>query len=83
MDHARLAELQGPDSIFSGLSVEDWAEIASRSVQICFVKGNNSQLQAFIGKRMLIRGREYWVKGVDYPVIVPEQIIPRIEPSQQ
>ncbi|MBA3941311.1 MAG: Crp/Fnr family transcriptional regulator, partial [Sphingopyxis sp.] len=32
MDHAKLAELQSPDSIFSGLSVEDWADIASRAV---------------------------------------------------
>lgn len=54
MDHARLAELQGPDSIFSGLSVEDWAEIASRSVQINFVKGKELLVQGDPGDMMLI-----------------------------
>ncbi|KTE25425.1 MULTISPECIES: Crp/Fnr family transcriptional regulator [unclassified Sphingopyxis] len=54
MDHARLAELQGPDSIFSGLSVEDWAEIASRSVQISFVKGKELLVQGDPGDMMLI-----------------------------
>jgi CRP-like cAMP-binding protein len=54
MDHARLAELQGPDSIFSGLSVEDWAEIARRSVQISFVKGKELLVQGDPGDMMLI-----------------------------
>ena len=54
MDHARLAELQGPDSIFSGLSVEDWAEIASRAVQIRFAKGKELLIQGDPGDMMLI-----------------------------
>lgn len=54
MDHARLAELQGPDSIFSGLSVEDWAEIASRAVQISFAKGKELLIQGDPGDMMLI-----------------------------
>jgi CRP-like cAMP-binding protein len=54
MDHAKLAELQGPDSIFSGLTVEDWAEIASRSVQISFAKGKELLIQGDPGDMMLI-----------------------------
>ena len=54
MNHARLAELQGPDSIFSGLSVEDWAEIASRAVQISFAKGKELLIQGDPGDMMLI-----------------------------
>lgn len=54
MDHAKLAELQGPDSIFSGLTVEDWAEIASRSVQVSFVKGKELLVQGDPGDMMLI-----------------------------
>ena len=54
MDHAKLAELQGPDSIFSGLSVEDWADIASRAVQINFVKGRELLVQGDPGDMMLI-----------------------------
>ena len=44
---------------------------------ICYVWGNNSQLNDLLGQRLLVRGREYWVKGVRYPVVVPDQIIPR------
>ena len=54
MDHAKLAALQGPDSIFSGLTVEDWAEIASRSVQISFAKGKELLVQGDPGDMMLI-----------------------------
>ena len=54
MDHAKLAELQGPDSIFSGLSLEDWSDIASRAVQINFAKGKELLVQGDPGDMMLI-----------------------------
>ncbi|MGN6288359.1 MAG: Crp/Fnr family transcriptional regulator [Sphingopyxis terrae] len=54
MDHAKLAELQGPDSIFSGLSLEDWSDIASRAVQISFAKGKELLVQGDPGDIMLI-----------------------------
>lgn len=54
MDHAKLAALQGPDSIFSGLTVEDWAEIASRAVQVSFAKGKELLVQGDPGDMMLI-----------------------------
>lgn len=54
MDHAKLAELQGPDSIFSGLSVEDWADIAGRAVQVNFAKGKELLVQGDPGDIMLI-----------------------------
>ncbi|MBU1692942.1 MAG: hypothetical protein KKC51_03150, partial [Verrucomicrobia bacterium] len=47
---------------------------------LCYVHGNDSQLSTFLGRRLLIRGREYWVRGVQYPVVVPDQIIPRAAP---
>lgn len=43
---------------------------------ICYVRGNNSQLASLLGRRVLIRGREYWVRGVKDPVLVPEEIVP-------
>ena len=54
MDHAKLAELQGPESIFAGLSVEDWMEIASRAVLINFAKGKELLVQGDPGDMMLI-----------------------------
>ena len=49
----------------------------NRIEMICYVRGNSSQMNALLGQRLLIRGREYWVQGVKYPVVVPDEIIPR------
>ncbi|WP_432770367.1 MAG: Crp/Fnr family transcriptional regulator [Sphingopyxis sp.] len=54
MDHAKLAELQGPDSIFSGLTLQDWADIAGRAVQIHFAKGKELLSQGDAGDGLLI-----------------------------
>ncbi|MBU0715365.1 MAG: SH3 domain-containing protein [Verrucomicrobia bacterium] len=45
------------------------------SVTICFVKGNQAQLEALMYRHLLISGREYWVKRQKYPVLVPERIV--------
>lgn len=45
------------------------------STTICFVKGNQAQLDALMYRHLLISGREYWVKRQKYPVIVPERIV--------
>lgn len=44
---------------------------------LCYVLGNDEQLQNFIGKTLLIRGREYWVQGVRLPVLRVEELVPR------
>jgi hypothetical protein len=49
----------------------------SRIEMICYVRGNSSQMNDLLGERLLIRGREYWVQGVKYPVVIPDEIIPR------
>lgn len=54
MDHAKLAALQGPDSIFSGLILQDWADLAGRAVQINFTKGKELLSQGEPGDGMLI-----------------------------
>jgi CRP/FNR family transcriptional regulator, cyclic AMP receptor protein len=54
MDYAKLADMQGPDSIFAGLSAPDWEALASRAVQISFVKGRELLSQGDSGDGMLI-----------------------------
>lgn len=54
MDHAKLAALQGPDSLFSGLSLADWAEIAGRAVHVNFVRGKELLVQGDAGDSLLI-----------------------------
>jgi hypothetical protein len=45
------------------------------SVTICFVKGNQAQLEALMYRHLVISGREYWVKRQKYPVLIPERIV--------
>src|SRR3546814_7922230 len=54
MDHAKLAALQDPDSIFSGLTGQDWTDIAGRAVQIAFVRGRELLTQGEAGDSLLI-----------------------------
>ncbi len=49
----------------------------NRIEMICYVRGNSGQMNSLLGRRLLIRGREYWVQGVKYPVVIPDEIIPR------
>jgi SH3-like domain-containing protein len=42
---------------------------------ICYVKGNDEQLQSLLGRSLRIEGREFWVQGARYPVLTPDQII--------
>jgi len=45
------------------------------SETICFVKGNQAQLEALMYRHLIVSGREYWVKRQKYPVLVPERIV--------
>ena len=47
-----------------------------RPVTVCYVKGNNAQLTTFVGRRIRIQGREYWLKGGGQYVLIPDQIMP-------
>src|SRR3546814_1762254 len=54
MDFAKLAALQDPDSIFSGLGPADWGDIAARAVQISFKRGKELLVQGEPGDSLLI-----------------------------
>lgn len=42
---------------------------------ICYVKGDETQLQSLLGHPLVIAGYEYWVQGGRHPVLVPERIV--------
>ncbi|MCX6995828.1 MAG: SH3 domain-containing protein [Kiritimatiellaeota bacterium] len=57
------------------------AKVVGRRVEtICYVRGNSAQLNGLLDQYLKIRGREYWVSGSEYPVMVPDRIIPRASP---
>ncbi|MBN2163840.1 MAG: SH3 domain-containing protein [Pontiellaceae bacterium] len=41
---------------------------------ICLVQGKVEQLERYLNRSMLIKGKRYWAKGVDLPVVQPEGI---------
>jgi hypothetical protein len=43
---------------------------------VCYLQGNAVQLEALVGRKLRIAGREYWLKRTTIPVVVPETITP-------
>jgi hypothetical protein len=41
---------------------------------ICLVRGRESQMERYLNRSMLIKGKRYWAKDVELPVIQPEKI---------
>lgn len=54
MDHAELAGMQGPDSLFAGLSPTDWSELIARAVRVTFARGKELLAQGERGDNLLI-----------------------------
>ncbi len=55
--------------------------LSGRSVEtICYVRGNSDQLNGLLDQLLRVQGRQYFVSGADYPVLVPERISPRAAP---
>lgn len=52
-------------------------QVGNRVETICYIRGDRGEIGSYVGERLLVRGREYWVKGVRYPVVVADQVIPR------
>lgn len=46
-----------------------------RLAVVCNIHGNPAQLRKLIGRRLHIEGREYWVKNLNSPIVIPDQII--------
>ncbi len=41
---------------------------------ICLVRGRESQMERYLNRSMLIKGKVYWAKDIDLPIIQPEKI---------
>jgi SH3-like domain-containing protein len=55
--------------------------LSGRSVEtICYVRGNSDQLNNLLDQLLRIQGRQYFINGADYPVLIPERISPRAAP---
>ncbi len=41
---------------------------------ICLVRGEKRQMEHFLNRSMLIKGKKYWAKGVEWPILQPTTI---------
>jgi hypothetical protein len=41
---------------------------------ICLIRGNEAQMERYLNRSMLIKGKKYWAKDVDLPVLKVEGI---------
>lgn len=41
---------------------------------ICLVRGQESQMERYLNRAMLIKGKIYWAKDVDLPIMKPDKI---------
>lgn len=48
-------------------------------VTVCFLEGNDSQMPSLVGRRLSVKGREYWLKNQRYAVVYPELITPTVD----
>lgn len=49
-------------------------ESAGIEQAVCMVKGDEDMIRPWIGRKVVLRGRDYWVQGEKLPVTVPEDI---------
>lgn len=47
-----------------------------KTVVVCYLKGNASQLASMVGRKVQITGWDYWLNQSDLPTVVPETIAP-------
>jgi hypothetical protein len=41
---------------------------------ICLVRGSEAQMERYLNRSMLVKGKRYWAKDVELPVVQPERI---------
>ena len=53
-----------------------------RLEMVCHIHGDPQELRRLVGKKISVRGREFWVENSDMPVVVVGQIVP-LAPSDE
>jgi uncharacterized protein YgiM (DUF1202 family) len=60
-------DMQSADGVFYQLVNTDGAAV-------CYVRGNTRQMKELDGRKLTITGPAYWAKGMNIPIIRPDQI---------
>jgi hypothetical protein len=49
---------------------------AGRPTTVCYLRGNDEQMPSLVGRRLTVRGREFWLRAEKYPLLFPDEIKP-------
>jgi SH3-like domain-containing protein len=47
-----------------------------RITTVCYLRGNDEQMPSLVGRRLWVRGREFWLRAEKYPLLFPDEIKP-------
>lgn len=47
-----------------------------RSTTVCYLRGNDEQMPSLVGRRLWVRGREFWLRAEKPPLLFPDEIKP-------
>ena len=50
-----------------------------RVTTVCYLRGNDEQMPSFMGRRLSVRGKVYWLKGENAPLLYPDEVKPLVE----
>ena len=54
-----------------------------RATTVCYLRGNDEQMPSFMGRRLAVRGREFWLKAEKAPLLYLDEAKPLVDPPGQ
>lgn len=52
-----------------------------RATTLCYLRGNDEQMPSFMGRRLSVSGREFWLKAEKAPLLYLDEVKPLVDPS--
>ena len=50
-----------------------------RTRTVCYLRGNDEQMPSFMGRRLAVRGREFWLKAEKVPLLYLDEVKPIVD----
>jgi len=50
-----------------------------RVTTVCYLRGNDEQMPSLMGRRLSVRGKEYWLKAEKAPLLYPDEVKPLVD----
>jgi hypothetical protein len=61
-------------AIFRGVEYRLVDEDNGSRVTTCYVRGRDAEIVEFMGKRVRVKGRGWWLRGEKSPLLYPDEV---------